>query len=199
MRTSPIGYVIIDAVSTFAGLFFRRREVTDIAIIIITPDQRDIIGHLQSGIINVEYFLVRYESLRNGGDIFIHILFQQTTLVFKHAFQHSFLFYNSLGSLHLPVVHTTHTQSIDIFLSRHFFHTVFPEFVNGGTVIHIVIIALSPSSPFAGSTTHHRFAMGRTDKNTEFGSYFPITFCQEKGQGTLVHGRPISISPQAEQ
>ena len=46
VRTAPVRYIVINTVASFAGTPFRCREVTDIPVIIITPDQRYIIRHL---------------------------------------------------------------------------------------------------------------------------------------------------------
>ena len=46
VRTSPIRNMIIDSIPSFTCAFFGRRKMADIAIVIVTPHQCYIIGHL---------------------------------------------------------------------------------------------------------------------------------------------------------
>ena len=76
MRTAPITYVIVDAVTTLAGTLSSCREVAYHAIIVVAPYQADIIRHLQACMIHIEHLLVRHEQLRHLRHILIHIFSQ---------------------------------------------------------------------------------------------------------------------------
>lgn len=75
-------------------------------------------------------------------------------------------------------------------------YTVFPEFVNSRSIIHIIISPFSSSFPLAGSAASHRFAMGSTDEDSIFLGSFPIAFGQEERKCTFVHCRPIGVGTQ---
>ena len=194
VRASPIGDMVINTVSSLADTLFSSREVTDIAVVIITPHQGHIIRNLQAGVINIKYFFIRYKNLRNLSHIFIHIFLYQATLISEYTVQHSFLLFYRLGTLHLAIMYATHTKRIEYFLICHFFHPVFPEFIDSSTVIYIVIRSIPSSSPLSGSTASHRFTMGSPHKDPVLLCHFPIAFSQEKGERTFVHGRPVGVS-----
>ena len=149
--------------------------------------------------INVEYLFIRDKNLRDFSYILINIFFNQPALICKHTIYYGLLFFHRLRSLHLAIVYTTHTQRIEYFLICHLFYTVFPEFVNSRSIIHIIISPFPSSFPLAGSAASHRFAMGSPHKNAVFLRHFPIPFRQKERKGALVHSRPVSISPQTEQ
>ena len=146
--------------------------------------------------INVEYLFIRDKNLRDFSYILINIFFNQSALICKHTIYYSLLFFHRLRSLHLAIVYTTHTQRIEYFLICHLFYTVFPEFVNSRSIIHIIISPFSSSFPLAGSAASHRFAMGSTDEDSIFLGSFPIAFGQEERKCTFVHCRPIGVGTQ---
>ncbi len=199
MRTSPVRYMIIDSIASRTCAFFSSREMADITIIIITPHQRHIIRHLQSGMINIEHFFIGNKNLRDFSYLFINVFLNQPALIRKHTIYHGLLFLHCLCSLHLAIVHTTHTQRIEYFLTCHFFDTVFPEFINCRSIIYIIISPLSSSLPLAGSIASHRFAMGSANEDSIFLRSFPVTFSQKKRKRTFMHCRPIGIGSQTKQ
>ena len=146
--------------------------------------------------INVEYLFIRDKNLRDFSYILINIFFNQPALICKHTIYYGLLFFHRLRSLHLAIVYTTHTQRIEYFLICHLFYTVFPEFVNSRSIIHIIISPFPSSFPLADSAASHRFAMGSTDEDSIFLGSFPIAFGQEERKCTFVHCRPIGVGTQ---
>ena len=149
--------------------------------------------------INIEHFFIGNKDLRNFGHVFIDIFLNQPALVNKYAVYHRLLLSHRFGSLHLAVMHAAHSQRIEYLLTCDLFHTVFPKFINGGTVVYIIVCPLSSPFPLTGGITGHRFAVGSSYKYSVFLRCFPIAFGQKERKRTFVHSRPIGVGTQAKQ
>ena len=191
--------MVINPVAALPGTFLRRGEVPDITVIVITPHQGDILRHLKPCTVDLQHLFVGNEHLRHRRHVGIHVLPQQIPLVADDPLQHGLLFVHGLGSLHLPVVHATHPDSIEDFLPGHFFHTLFPEIAHCRMVAYIVIISFPSPTPFPGRTGCHRFTVRTTDINSEPPGHLTVPVRQEEWLGAFVHGRPIEVGPQAQE
>ena len=65
MRSPKITQVVIDACPTLALLLFGIRHTLHIAVVVIDPDDGDIIGHLKAVLIDIHGLLIGHEDLRD--------------------------------------------------------------------------------------------------------------------------------------
>ena len=63
VRTSPIAEVVIDGSPTLTLLFTDAGIACHIAVVVIAPHQRHVIGYPESHLIQFQHLLVRYEHL----------------------------------------------------------------------------------------------------------------------------------------
>ena len=66
VRAPPVTEMIIDAATTLPLLFAGIRVTRHVAIVIITPHQCHIVGHLQSHLVELQHLLIRYKHLRQA-------------------------------------------------------------------------------------------------------------------------------------
>ncbi len=76
MRAPPVRDMIVNAVAPTTRAFRLGWKMPYISVIVVTPHQRHIIRHLQSGIIDVKNLLIRDKHLWHFRHIVIHILLQ---------------------------------------------------------------------------------------------------------------------------
>ena len=101
--------MIVNSITSFTCPLNGSGEMADITIVIITPHQCHIFGHLQSRMINIEYLFIRNKDLWHLSNLFIYILFKQPALICRYTVQDRFLLFYRFGTLHLSIVHATHT------------------------------------------------------------------------------------------
>ena len=113
--TPPIAQVIIHTAPTLSQLFFGIRQSRHIAIVIVAPHQRHIVGHFQSLLIEFQHLLIRHKHLHlllGSTDI----LMEQFLLVVDHLLQTLQFLLCGLITLHRPVVDAPHADGEHIIL-----------------------------------------------------------------------------------
>ena len=198
VRTPPIRDMVVNAVSARSGSFFFGREMGDVSVIVVTPHQGDVFGHLQPGFVHVQHLLVRYQHLRHFRH-FSLVFRQQLALVFDDLGQCFLLVFHGLGSQHAAIVHPAHAQRIDVVRMTEQFHPFFPKRKHVFAVGQVIVFALPHLAPFAVGVAHHRLAMRRAEIDGILVCHFLIAFGKEERHRTLVHRRPERIGTQAEQ
>ena len=63
---TQIGYVVIDAATSRALLLLGAGEALHVTIVVIGPDDGDVVGQFQPLVVHIQYLFIGSESLRNG-------------------------------------------------------------------------------------------------------------------------------------
>ena len=199
VRTPPIGNVVIDAIASLSSCLSLGGEMTDIAIVVVTPHQADVLWHLQARVVDVEHLLIWDEDLWHLSYILVNILFQKLTLVSNSARKHSLLFLHTFGSKHSTVMHATHTDGIEYLLTCDLLHTIFPKAIDLSRIVHVVIISHTTARPFSCWTGGHRLAMTTAHIDAIAGCCLTVARHEEERHRDFMHGRPDGIGTQAQQ
>ena len=102
--------MIIDASPTLTLLLFCIRQTRQVTIVIVAPHQRDIIGHTQSALHNLEHLFIRYKDLRHLLHILTVVSPDKLALVVYHLLKCCKLFLFGLHTFHRPIVDATHAN-----------------------------------------------------------------------------------------
>ena len=65
VRTAQVGRVVVDARTSGAFLLRGAAQAFHVAVVVVGPDDRHVVGELQPPVVNVEHLLVGCERLRN--------------------------------------------------------------------------------------------------------------------------------------
>ena len=190
MRTAPVGSVVIDTVAAAALTLSLRREMADVAVVVVGPHEGDV-RHLQACLIHILHLLVGDEHLRHVVDAARHVFGEQRALVLEHLLQHLLLFLNGRGTVHGSVVQTAHSQSVNHGLAGGLLDALFPEGKHVILVVYIVVLSHSTHAPLAIGVAAHRLAMAGSDEDAVLGGQLTEAFGQEEGLCDLVHRRPV--------
>ena len=115
MGRSQVGGVVIDACPSLALLFLGRAEPFHVAIIVVHPHERDIIGYPQPTLVDFHHFLVGHELLRDGVYGAVDVLGEDGSLVVEHfLYQADFLV---LGHAHQSrIVYASHGKGVEVLV-----------------------------------------------------------------------------------
>jgi hypothetical protein len=58
VRRAPVGDVVVDAGAAGAGLFGRARQLADVAVVVVGPAERDVVGDLHADAVEIEALLI---------------------------------------------------------------------------------------------------------------------------------------------
>ena len=191
MRTAPVGGVVIDTVAAAALTLGLRREMADVAVVVVAPQESHVVRHLQACLIYILHFLVGDEHLRHVVDAARHVFGEQRALILEHLLQHLFLFLNGRGAVHGSIVQTAHSQRVNHGLAGGLLHALFPEGKHVILVVYIVVLSHSTHAPLAIGVAAHRLAMTGSDEDAVLGGQLTEAFGQEEGLCDLVHRRPV--------
>ena len=199
VRPAPIRKMVIDACSTAALLFAGIGEPGDVAIIVIAPHQRDIIGYFQPLLVELQHFLVGNEHLHLLGWI-ADVFPDQSLLIVDHLLQGFEFLLFCLVALHRTVVDATHADREHIVVRMlHFFLSLGPVLPDSLTVRAIVEGPASVFVPLAYVVAEQRLTVAGTHHDAKrVGGCFGARR-EEEGHCALVHGRPDGVGTQAEQ
>ena len=198
MRTSPVREVIIDASPTLAFLLFFIREACHIAVVVVTPHQRDIIRYLQTNLQNLEHLLIRNKDLGHLLHLFMIILANQFTLVVNDLLQAFQLFLLRFHALHRTVVDATHADSKKLLRAFHLLQALYPVLLHLLTVGDIVVRTTLSVIPLGYVVAQQGFAVRGTDDNTTRVGHLFVARNSEEPWRARMHSRPNSISTQTE-
>ena len=102
--------MIIDASPTPALLLLCIGQACQVTIVIVAPHQRDVIGHTQSALHNLEHLLIRNKDLRHLLHILTVVLPDKLALVVDDLLKSRKLFLFGLHTFHRPIVDSTHAN-----------------------------------------------------------------------------------------
>ena len=196
---TPVGGMVIDAVAATATLFGIGGEMADVAIVVIGPEKRDIVGHLQAGVVGVKDFLVGDEDLRLARHLLIDVLGQHIALRLEDLREGHLLSLHGGDALHRTVVDATHAERIDLRHAGRFLDTLLPKAQHLGAVGVPVVVALAAQCPFAGDIAAQRLAMAGADEDAVLCGKLTAAVGEEEGMRARVHRRPIEVGAQTQE
>ena len=183
--------MIIHAVTTFARLRFQVGQFTYIAPVVITEQQRYIVGHSHTFIIIILHFLIKRPYLRSFFSLLTGYLLYDFPLIF-----HDILQQGDIGIFaHRFIAVATHGKGDHRFPILAAFHPLLPEVAQHGTVRSVIPLSFSTTFPVLLSLSH-RFMMGSTHHNSHLVGQRTVHRVIIV-ESTVPHGRPHKISFEA--
>ena len=164
-RRAPIRNVIVNTRAAAARPLARVGKLAHVAVIIVRPNERDIIRQIFHQPIQRQYFFVRTKYLRHCRDVRIDVARKHFALVGDDGFKARGFFAFRATAGHAAVVNAAHADGVNVFKFSIFAHTLFPVFQNAVRVCDEIIIAESFCVPFADVVPQHLFAMRRAHHN----------------------------------
>ena len=198
--TAPVAEVIIDATTPTPLLLLNIAQTRHVTIVIVAPHQRDVVGHFQTFLVDLQHLLIRNEDLhllRWVTDIFP----QQVLLVVDDLLQGIELLLHGLHTLHRAIVDTAHADGKHVTALGAFdlFESLNPIVLYGLFVRDIVEPSTLGNIPFIDIITQKRLTMtGAHDDATAIGHGF-VAGDLEECRCSRMHAGPDSIGTQTEQ
>ena len=168
MRTTPVRQVIVDAVTSLALLFQRVGQTGEVAVVVVAPHQRHVVGHPDSVLIDIKHLLV---GDKDGGS-------PTPTLPSREGVKHFVLFADDVAksfdlffrcprTFHRTIVNASHTQCVDGIHIAGFIYALLPIVQHALSVGEKVIVAHSLRVPLSHIVAQHRLAVARTHVDAE--------------------------------
>ena len=142
-----VGEVVVDAGAAFPFLLFGVGQVSAVAVLVIAPEQGDVVGHLQAVVVGVEHLLIGTEHLRNLLDRFLDIPSQHVALVIDGLLHQSDALLGGVGTFHRIVVDAAQTEGVGVLVSAVGLGTCFPVALHRGAVGDIVEVTPRTGCP----------------------------------------------------
>ena len=178
-------------------------------MLIVTPEQRHIIGHLQSMMIGIKHLLVSTKNLRNLFYCLMDVTAQNVALIVNGLLHQSHTFCSCMGSLHRIIMDTAQTNDIGVLIFPVDLNTLLPIILHHLAVGYIVkttksgltfcLCPLVYSLPLSLVIAQHLFTVRRSHHDR-------IVVCQTcvfriiiEGLGPWMHGRPKVVGFQTQQ
>ena len=99
-----VGQVVVDAGSAPSLLLLVVAEVAAVAVLVVAPQQGDVVGHFQAVMIGVEHLLVGAQHLGNLVDGLADVAAQHVALVVNGPLHQGHALLRGVGALHGVVV-----------------------------------------------------------------------------------------------
>ncbi len=198
VRTTPVAEVIVHATAAAALLLLGIGEAGHVAIVVVAPHQRHIVGHFQSLFVNLQHLFIWYEHLhllRRVADI----LADELLLVVNHLLQGVELLGHGLHAFHRAVVYAAHSDGEHVAARRAFdlLEPLRPVVLHGLFVGDIVEPAALLLVPFVHVVAQQRFAVRRTDGYAATVGHGLCARNLEECRGSGVHARPDGVGSEA--
>ena len=110
--------MVIHAGATATFLFLRIADTLQIAVVVVDPDQSNVIGHLQSILVDIHRLLVRHKNLGNVFRFLTDVFLQQLALVADHLLDQWHTLLHRQIAFQPFIVNATHGDGIDILILR---------------------------------------------------------------------------------
>ncbi len=111
---TPVRDVVVDARPARALALLGVAQPADIAVVVVRPIQRDVVGHLQAGIIGGQHLLVGREHLRDLVHRLLQLVAQHPALLGEHLLQRASLVLRGVGALHRTVLDAAHPDRVHV-------------------------------------------------------------------------------------
>lgn len=200
--------MVVDAVAAFAPPLGVVRQLAHVAVVVVRPDERDVVGHLDARVVEVQHLLVRDEDLRLGSQA--DLLGQDAALVGDDVVHHHDLLRDRRGVLRLQrrVVQTAHPER-PTALVRGVLAGPGSPVVRDDTGVHRVVVHRQgaigvrvlrrPRVPFVDAVPEQRLGVaGADDDAVPLGEFGVLAVLVEE-VGVRMHGRPEVVGLEAEE
>ena len=182
--------MIVHAAAAGTGAFGGTGKLADVAVVVIGPDEGDVIGNVWCEPVEFEDFLVGAKNLGHAGDIWIYALGEQVALVGDDVVEARGFFPGGAAAGHAAIVNAAHADGVNIFVGAVIVDALGPVFQDAGGIGDVVVVAIFFLVPFADVVAEHLFAMGGAhDDAIGVGDFFVLGKMIE-GEGARVHGGP---------
>ena len=185
--------MIIDASPTLTFLLFGVGETRHMAIVVVTPHQRHVVGHLKTALKNLQHLFIRDKDLRNFLHLLIIILTDKFTLVIDDLLQALQLFLFGLHTLHRTVVDAAHADGKELLRTFHLLETLYPVLLHLFTIGDIVVGTAFGMIPFGHVVPEQGLAMAGSDKDTTRVGHLLIAWNGKKTRSTCMHAWPDGV------
>src|SRR6266480_242132 len=95
-------------------------------MVIVVPDDGDVVGHFQTSAIIGEHLLVRTKYLRNFRRVGVHMVGQHGALIGEDLLEHLDSFRLCLWSYDWTVMDAAHAQRMNVFVLSVLRHAIIP-------------------------------------------------------------------------
>jgi len=181
-------------------LFGSVGQARHVAVVVVAPHQRDVVGHLQPHVVDVEHLFVRNEHLRLFGRV-AEIFADELLLVVDDELQSVELLLHCLHALHRAVVDAAHAdgQQVAALRALHFFQPLYPVVLYRLSVGDVVKRAAFLLVPLSDVVAQQRLTVRRADGDAAAVGHGLGARRLEEAYGARVHGGPDSVGTEAEQ
>ena len=176
VRTTPITQVIIDATTAKALLLFLVAKAGHIAVVVITPHEGHIVGHLQATFQNFQNFFIGYKDLWHLFYIFTIVFADEFALVVDDLLQTVELFFLGFNTFHRTIMDAAHADGKELFATFHLLQALCPVLLNLFAVGDIVIWATFLVVPLGHIVTQQGLAVRSANQDTARVGHLLITF-----------------------
>ena len=198
VRTPPVAQVIVDASPTPSLLLKAVGQARQVAVVVVAPHQRHVVGHAQAALHNLQHLLVGDEHLGHLLYLLIVILAQQLALVVDDLLQAAELLLLGLHALHRPVVNAAHANGKKLLAAPHLLQPLCPIALHLVAIGHVVIGSALLHVPFGHVVPQQRLAVAGANDDGEGVGHLLVSPDGEEARRALVHGGPDGVGPEAQ-
>ena len=191
--------MIVNPRAAAALAFARVGKLADITVVVVGPDQRDIVGNVRGEPVEREDFLVGAENLRHLRDVRVDPAGEQFALVADDAVEAGGLLTLRAAAGHRAVVNAPHAERIDIFKPCVFADALLPELQHAVVVGDVIVFTVHVRLPLVHVVTQHLLAVRRTHDDAIRVGNLPVRRIKIKSPRIRVHGGPEIIGAQPQQ
>ena len=167
-RRAPIRDVIINSRTAAAPAFGLIGKLADVTVVVIRPDERDVLRQIRHQAVKRQHFLVGAKNLRHGGNVRVHVAREHFALRGDDGLQaRGFLAFRAAAG-HCAVVDAAHADGVNIFKFPIFADALLPIFQNTIRVRDEIVVAENLLIPLADVVAHHLLAMRRAHNDAVF-------------------------------
>ena len=190
--------MIINASPTLTLLLLFIGETGHVAVVVVTPHQRHIIGHLQAALQDLQHLFIRNKNLRYLLHLFIIILTNQFTLVVDHLLQALQFLLLGLHALHRTVVDATHADGKELLGALHLLEALYPVLLHLFAVGDVIVCTTRSVVPLGHVVAQQGFAVTGADEDAARVGHLLITWNGEETWCAGMHAWPDGVGPQAQ-
>ena len=200
MGRTQIREVVVDAGPTRPLLFLGVRDTLHVAVVVVGPHKCDVVGHAQSGIVDVERLLVGHKDLRQTLGPLLLVFREYLALLGKDFLQRAGTVLGVCRALHGLVVQTTHAHGVDIIVLSRLTNAVVKllQYRRAvGLVVPLTVARLVPLR-LRGVVEEQRLTVARGDHDAPLVGHLLTLRMAVEGTRTRVHGGGQHITLQTQ-
>ena len=198
VRTAPIAEVVVDASPTLPLLLFGIGQTGEIAVVVVAPHERDVVGHAETALHNLEHLLIGDEDLGDALHILIIMLADELALVVDDLLQAVEFLLGRLHALHRTVVDAAHTEGEEHVAALHLLQAVGPVAAHFSTICDVVIRSPLFHIPLSDVVAKQWFTVAGADDDAEGVGHLLVALDGVEARRHIVHGGPEGVGTQTE-